>query len=113
MKYLITTIAALVVVGCGSSENSKLEPLAKPTSKADIAFDQLMESLDTPEAMQNQKNLNTVERLLKNGANVNADLNGSGMTAFDMCNVWGDDVPEVQKMKTLLKKYGGKSGSEL
>ena len=113
MKYLITTIAALVVVGCGSSENSKLEPLAKPTSKADIAFDQLMESLDTPEAMQNQKNLNTVERLLKNGANVNCDLNGSGMTAFDMCNVWGNDVPEVQKMKKLLKKYGGKSGSEL
>ena len=111
MKQLLITIAAVVLVGCGSSENSKLEPLAKPTSKEDIAFKKIMTDLMTPESMQNQKELDAVERLLKNGANVNCAFTGGGETAFDQCMQWGD-VPEVQKMKKLLKKYGGKSGSE-
>ena len=135
MKHLLlTTIAAVVLVGCGESQQSAPAP-EPPTAKApDIsihkaAFEGDIEAVKqhlaagadvnakdedgyTPlnfAAQQGHKEV--VELLIAKGADVNAKLKCEllkGLTALDSANV--ANCPEIAE---LLRKNGGKKGEEL
>ena len=137
MKHLLlTTIAAVLVVGCATTQSP--EP---PTAKApDISFHgaammgmiELVkqhiasgtdvnakdDSGSTPlhrAALNGRKE--TVELLIANGAEVNAKDN-LGWTPLDLAEeVDEDDSPEDKAVKkeiaNLLRKHGGKTGEEL
>jgi ankyrin repeat protein len=94
MKHLLlTTIAAVVLVGCATTQSP--EP---PTAKApDISIHEA--------AMQ--RNLEAVKQHIAAGTDVNAkDVNG--YTPLDW-TIFNKDTKTVD----LLRKHGGKTGEEL
>ena len=134
MKHLlISTIAALVLVGCGESQQSAPPVEAKPeppTAKApDISIhiaarDGNIEAVKQHLAAGADVNAKssslghtplqhaafgghkeTVELLIANGADVNAK-NMGGETALD-------EAKRKPELADLLRKHGGKTGEEL
>ena len=88
MKYLITTIAALVLVGCGNREASYDLMMATGVGQID-----------------------NVKQAINDGANVNARVpNGTlkGYTMLDLAIRNGHT-----ETAALLRKHGGKTGEEL
>ena len=122
MKHLlITTIAAVVLVGCGESQQSAPAPEAKPvepvaeaakpeppTAKAlDISIHKAAED----------GNIEAVKQHLDAGADVN-EKDGTGRTPLDWAERgWLRDSPEViaarKETAALLRKHGGKTKKEL
>ena len=124
MKHiLITTIAAVLVVGCGESQ-----PPKPPTAKApDIDIHEAamygnIEAVKKHLAAGTDVNANdggwtplraaasnghkeVIELLIANGADVNAKDN-AGTTTLD----WAKYKPEIAN---LLRKHGGKTSAEL
>ena len=102
MKYLlITTIAAVLLVGCGESQQSAPQAETKPeppTAKApDISI----------HAAARDGNIEAVKQHIAAGTDVNAKTN-AGMTPLSVANVF--DRTEIAD---LLRKHGGKTKSEL
>ena len=95
MKHLLlTTIAAVVLVGCATTQSP--EP---PTAKApDISI------LDAAE----KGNIEAVKQHLAAGADVNAKGEEFGDTPLD----WAIDFKRI-KTADLLRKHGGKIKKEL
>ena len=84
MKHiLITTIAAVVLVGCGESQE---QDIWSATAVGDT---------------------NTIELLIAVGQNVNAK-NKDGETPLDIAVYKG-----LTKTTNILRKHGGKTGAEL
>ena len=93
MKLLTTTIAAVLVVGCGEAQ-----PPETPTVKApDISIRQAAYD----------GNIEAVKQHIAAGTDVNAKTN-AGMTPLSVANVF--DRTEIAD---LLRKHGGKTKSEL
>jgi len=115
MKLLLTTIAAVLVVGCGESQQSapapeatSVEPVAEaakpetPTAKAP--------DIDIHEAAK-EGNIEAVKQHLAAGANVNAIIVSGryqGKTPLDLAIRLGQT-----ETIDLLRKHGGKTGEEL
>jgi len=114
MKHLLlTTIAAVVLVGCGESQQSATSPKTKPeppTAKApDISIHDAAD----------RGNIEAVKQHIAAGADVNAKT-GDGRTPLDHAEFSSDDFAysrdiEVAKKETadLLRKHGGKTSEEL
>ncbi len=138
MKQLLITIAALVLVGCGESQQTDPAPEAKsepPKGKApdisihDAARDNNIEALkqhleagidvnvkdkfgDTPlhkAALNGHKVI--AELLIEKGANVNVTIASGhlrGQSALDFASAL-----KSTELADLLRKHGGKTGEEL
>ena len=131
MKHLLlTTIAAVVLVGCGESQQSptdmsEISKLSSMTAKISIdkaAFVGNIEAVKQHLAAGTDVNLGggatplhpatysghkeVVELLIGNGANVNAK--SKGWTPLDIAIEF-----EHTEIADLLRKHGGKTGEEL
>ena len=99
MKHLLlTTIAAVVLVGCGESQQSAPAPEAKPeppTAKAP--------RISIHEAAEKGK-IEAVKQHLAAGADVNAK-DGIGGTPLYMAAFYGH-----KSTRDLLRQHGGKTG---
>ena len=131
MKLLITTIAAVLLVGCGESQQSAPSPDAKPeppTAKAPnisihaaarqgkieavkqhltdgVGVNAKSERRRTPlHSAAREGHKEVIELLIAKGADVNAK-DDDGTTPLDMA----DD----KEIADLLRKHGGKTGEEL
>ena len=93
MKHLLlTTIAAVVLVGCGESQS----PEPPDISIHSAAF---------------EGNIEAVKQAIADGANVNAKSN-RGVTPLDWTTT-PDDPIDTAETADLLRKHGGKTGEEL
>ena len=104
-QLIITTIAAVVLVGCGESQQSVPAPEAKPEPPTVNAPD-----ISIHDAFQ-KKNITTVKQHLAAGANVNAIIVSGryqGKTPLDLAIRLGQT-----ETADLLRKHGGKTGEEL
>jgi len=106
---LITTIAAVVVVGCGESQQSAPAPEAEPTEPlAEAAKPEHLKAkapdISIHEAAR-KGNIEAVKQHMAAGTDVNAkdDL---GETSID----WANKYNRVSTVD-LLRKHGGRSGS--
>jgi uncharacterized protein len=122
MKHiLITTIAAVLVVGCGPSETDRALLNAASSGNIVAAKKHLAAGADvnakgggiTPlheVAASGHKEI--VELLIAEGADVNAKLVGDGphkgKTPLDAAN-----ETDHTEIADLLRKHGGKTGAEL
>ena len=133
MKYLITTIAAVVLVGCGEANLSKdelalFDTVKSPTldgksSKIEL-IKKLIESginVSAKEKTTGQTPLHyaaknyhmeIAELLIANGAGIN-EICGQGFTPLDYLEldnkVWVSDGKNLkEEMIKLLRKHGGK-----
>ena len=117
MKYLITTIAALVLVGCGNSEANQALLDAAAFGNIEAAKEDIEDGADV-----NAKNVDgwsplhraaswghkeIAELLIAKGANVNAK-NDIGETPLDF-------AIQLKSTETanLLRKHGAKTAEEL
>ena len=86
MKYLITTIAAVVLVGCGESQQSAPAPEAKPTeplTEAAKPKPPRVKTLDISiHSAAEQGNTEAINQLLDAGTDVNLKQNFTGYTAL-------------------------------
>ena len=113
MKHLLlTTIAAVVVVGCGESQQSATPAEAKPVAEA--ATPELPTAkppdISIREAVKTG-NIEAVKQHLDAGADVNTKIevgDYKGQTPLDGAIQW-NHLETVD----LLRKYGGKTGEEL
>ena len=114
MKQLLITIAAVVLVGCGESQQSATAPEAKPESATvkvpDISIHEAAEV----------GNIEAIKQHIAAGTDVNAKQ-PNGKTPLDLAiasdarkndkrdqiNVQGSQLAE------LLRKHVGKTGAEL
>jgi hypothetical protein len=139
MKYLITTIAALVLVGCGESKKQSpaTEPEAKPESttvkapdisihraagednneavKAHIAAGTDLNAKDDSGWMPLhwaalRSNSKLVELLIAGGADINAKAD-DGKTPLDFAESGGTGTGK--RNAALLRKHGAKTAEEL
>ena len=99
MKHLLlTTIAAVLLVGCGESQQSAPAPETKPVepvagAKApDISIREAAES----------GNIEAVRQHIAAGTDVNAKDDGKGMTPFYLAAMEGH-----KEIVSLLRKHGG------
>ena len=102
MKHiLLTTIAAVLVVGCGESQQSAPAPEAKtepPTAKApDISI----------HSAAFEGNIEAVKQHLAAGTDVNAKGGVNGETPLDLAIAF-----KHTELADLLRKHGGKTGKE-
>ena len=132
MKQLLITIAALVLVGCGESQQSTpapetkpVEPVAEvPAQPPSPVKSQPAEPVAEAEASDisihkaaKDGNIEAVKQHLDAGADVNAK-DGAGRTPLDKAKRgWLRDSPEViaarKETADPLRKHGGKTGEEL
>jgi len=128
MKHLLlTTIAAVVLVGCGPSQPPEPPPAKAPDiSIHDAAANGNIEAVKQHIAAGTDVNAKTgsgwtplhyaareghkeiTDLLLTNGADVNAK-NDEGGTPLDWAECCGDKKETID----LLRKHGGKTGDEL
>ena len=103
MKYLITTIAALVLVGCGESQQSAPAPESKPLEPVAEAAQSEPPTGKAPDiSIQDaamQGNLEAVKQHISAGTDVNATN-------------WAE-AGDKTETPDLLRKHGGKTGEEL
>ena len=106
MKHLLlTTIAAVVLVGCGESNQSAPPAEVKPEPSTTKAPD-----ISIHEAAK-EGNIEAVKQHLAAGANVNAIIVSGryqGKTPLDLAIRLGQT-----ETIDLLRKHGGKTGEEL
>ena len=115
MKYLITTIAAVVLVGCGPSvdiweaaRTGNVEAVKQHLAAGADVDATVEEDRTTPlhgAALNGHKEV--AELLIAKGANVNAK-DGFGRTPLD----WAIDDNHTETAD-LLRKHGAKTGEEL
>ena len=111
MKLLLTTIAAVLVVGCGESQQSAPAPETKPAEPVAEASQPEPPTAKAPDISIHeaamQRNLEAVKQHIAAGADVNAkDVNG--YTPLDWA-IFNKDTETAD----LLRKHGGKTGEEL
>ena len=121
MKHLLlTTIAAVVLVGCGPSAPDISIHDAAGAFGRKVNIEAVKQHLDAGTDVEARDNYSRtplyyavekghkkmVELLIARGANVNAKSNGS--TPLDLAIVW-----KKPKTADLLRKHGGKTGKEL
>ena len=128
MKHLLlTTIAAVVLVGCGPSETDRALLDAAENGNIKAVEQAIVDGAEvdakdsdgwTP--LHNAANggyMEVAKLLIAKGVDVNAKVN-DGRTPLD----WAKDVENLQRSKTkvakketadLLLKHGGKTGEEL
>ena len=112
MKHLLlTTIAAVVLVGCGESQKLASAPEAKPAEPVVEAAKPETPTAKAPDISIHDAakagNIEVVKQHLAAGADVNAKDDDS-LTPLDWAVAW--DEPETAD---LLRKLGGKTGEEL
>ena len=120
MKYLITTIATVMLVGTAFAD-----PLHDAASNGDLAGLQaeLDKGVDVDEGDDSwpemtplhyavgEGHTKVVELLIANGANVNAKNNWKG-TPLDIATNPENPI-DTAETADLLRKHGGKTGEEL
>jgi len=121
MKHLLlTTIAAVVLVGCGPSAPDISIHDAAGAFGRKVNIEAVKQHLDAGTDVEARDNYSRtplyyavekghkkmVELLIARGANVNAKSNGS--TPLDLAIVW-----KKPKTAALLRKHGGTTGAEL
>ena len=119
MKHLLlTTIAAVVLVGCGNAEADRALMTAARDGNIEVVKQHLAAGTDvnaktgsgwTPlhyAAREGHKEI--TDLLLTNGADVNAK-NDEGGTPLD----WAECCADKKETADLLRKHGGKTGEEL
>ena len=116
MKHLLlTTIAVVLLVGCGSGRNihdaafwGNIEAVKQHLAEgADV--NAKGEKGETPlHGAAFTGRMEVVELLIENGADVNAK-NDEGGTPLD----WAECCADKKETIDLLRKHGGKTGEEL
>ena len=114
-SILVTTIAAVLLVGCGPSvdiwtaaQTGNIEAV-KQHLDAGVDVNAKNENRGTPlhyAAREGHKEI--TDLLLANGADVNAK-NDEGGTPLD----WAECCNDKKETAALLRKHGGKTGEEL
>ena len=121
MKHLLlTTIAAVVLVGCGglniweAAEQGNIEAV-KQHLDAGVNVNKKDQLGETPlHSAAKEGHMQIIELLITKGADVNA-MDDGGHTPVD----WAESVNEQGKHEgknetvALLRKHGGKTGEEL
>jgi ankyrin repeat protein len=112
MKHLLlTTIAAVVLVGCGESQQSAPPTEVKPVEPIAEEAQPEPQTTKAPDISIHeaamQRNLEAVKQHIAAGADVNAeDVNG--YTPLDWA-IFNKDTETAD----LISKHGGKTGAEL
>jgi len=110
-QILLTTIAAVLLVGCGESQQSAPAPEAKPVEPVAEAAQPKPPTAKAPDISINQAamtgNIKAVKQHLAAGADVNAK-DDDGYTPLDYAVPAGKE-----ETADLLRKHGGKTGEEL
>ena len=108
MKHILITIAAVVLVGCGESQQSAPSPEAKPVEPVAEAAKPEPTGVKAPDTSIHDAartgNIEAVKQHLADGAEVNAMDVLLGWTPLDYAE--GETA-------ALLRKHGGKTGAEL
>jgi len=131
LTYILTTIAAVLLVGCGESQQSAPAPEAKPKPQTAKVPDTIYRAAETGNIEAVKQHLATdadvnakgrqpawapllqaasggqkemAELLISKGADVNV-LSDAGETPLD-----GAIAFEQPEIADLLRKYGGKTG---
>ena len=120
MKHLLlTTIAAVVLVGCGTSIHEAAEEGNIEVVKQHLAAGTDVNTKHKPYGtpLHSAANKEIVELLIAKGADVNAEMQDR-WTPLDWAQRgWLRDSPEVKAGKketaALLRKHGGKTKKEL
>ena len=112
MKHLlITTIAAVLVVGCGESQQSAPAPEAKPVEPVAEAAQPKTPTARAPDISIHEAafrgNLEAVKQHLAAGTDVNAK-DDDGKTPLDSAIKY-----KQTETADLLRQHGGKTGEEL
>ena len=107
MKHLLlTTIAAVVLMGCGESQQSATSPEAKPVAEASQPKPPTIKALGISIHDSARKgNSEVVKQYLVSGADVN-EKDDDGATPLD----WAISR-DHRVTADLLRKYGGKHGT--
>jgi multidrug efflux pump subunit AcrA (membrane-fusion protein) len=143
MKHLLlTTIAAVLLVGCGEAQPSTPLPEAKPVETVAAATEPTTAKPEHPQANRAMieatatGNVKAIKKAIANGADVNVKAVGGGTLLFiaaheghrevaELLIAEGADVNETNgsgetplnwaKKETadLLRTHGGKTGEEL
>ena len=100
-RFLITTIAVVLLAGCGESPQST--PLSEAKPAEPVAKAPEISILKAAKS----GNIEAVKQHIAAGTDVNAKTN-AGMTPLSLANVF--DRTEIAD---LLRKHGGKTKSEL
>ena len=111
MKLILTTIATVMLVGCGESQRSTPAPEAKPVEPVAEASQPEPPTAKAPDILIHdaamQRNPEAVKQHIAAGADVNAkDVNE--YTPLDWA-IFNKDTETAD----LLRKHGGKTGEEL
>ena len=125
MKHLlITTIAAVLLVGCGPSvdiheaaRTGNIEAVKQHIAAGADVNAKDVDGINPLHYATWTDHKETVELLITNGADVNAK-DGRGKTPLDSAVVIATWMPSVYKaakkeVADLLRKHGGKTGEEL
>ena len=140
MKLLNTTIAAVVLVGCGKSQQSAPAPETKPVEPVSVAATPEPPTAKAPDisihVAAREGNIEAVKQHLAAGTDVNAEIEGAG-TPLNLAAVKGHkEIAELLISKgadvnakddggktpldwaygeaaALIRKHGGKTGEEL
>jgi len=124
MKHLLlTTIAAVLLVGCGNPEADRALIQAARTGNHEAVKQHLASGADvnatdrigrTPlHFASSVGDKKFVEFLITKGADLNAK-DQNGRTPLDWTNVViGPDPKALKETRDLLRKHGGKTGAEL
>ena len=120
-RILITTIAAVVLVGCGGPSSAELSLLSSASDgniedvKKHLAAGEDVNAKDmlyiTPlHAAAREGHKEVVELLITAGADVNAQTEWGATPIDSAMDDFGRKHPEIAD---LLRKHGGKTGEEL